>query len=165
MRVFNTGDLHLGHKVITKYRDNFSSIEEHDSVILDNFAKLSKKDIVIIHGDFIFQSEKYDYYIELLKKMSCRMKLILGNHDTLKLYKENRLPNLEIQLPLYTYKGFWMSHCPIHSDEMRNRIGNIHGHTHKHSINDERYYNVSLDVHDYKFIEFDMILEKFKKGE
>ena len=42
MRVFNTGDLHLGHKVITKYRDNFSSIEEHDSVILDNFAKLSK---------------------------------------------------------------------------------------------------------------------------
>ena len=75
------------------------------------------------------------------------------------------LPNLEIQLPLYTYKGFWMSHCPIHSDEMRNRIGNIHGHTHKHSIDDERYYNVSLDVHDYKFIEFDMILEKFKKGE
>ena len=97
MRVFNTGVLHLGHKVITKYRDNFSSIEEHDSVILDNFAKLSKKDIVIIHGDFIFQSEKYDYYIELLKKMSCRMKLILGNHDTLKLYKENRLPKLEIQ--------------------------------------------------------------------
>ena len=58
-----------------------------------------------------------------------------------------------------------MSHCPIHSDEMRNRIGNIHGHTHKYSIDDERYYNVSLDVHNYKFVEFDMILEKIKKGE
>lgn len=163
MAIFNTGDLHFGHNAILKYRKGFKDLEEHDNVLLDQFASLHKNDIVIVHGDFLFDSIKYDWYIEQLSKMSCRIKLILGNHDSLKLYKESRLPRLELQLPLYTYKGFWLSHCPIHPDEMRKRDGNIHGHTHNHCVDSDDYYNVSLDVHDYKFVNFEKIKEDFKK--
>lgn len=166
MKVFSTSDFHFGHNSILEFRKNFKSIEEHDNLLFDQFAKLSKKDIVIIHGDFIFNNSlKYDYYIETMAKMSCRMKLIFGNHDSKKLYKENRIKNLELELPLYTYKGFWMSHCPIHSGQMRKRVANVHGHTHSYSLEDEKYFNVSLDVHNFKFVEFDEIREKYKTGE
>ena len=78
MRVFNTGDLHLGHKVITKYRDNFSSIEEHDAVILDNFAKLSKKDEKIkkidIQKHFTYQknSKRVSFKLNLTDPKACQ---------------------------------------------------------------------------------------------
>lgn len=163
MRIFNTADLHFGHKSILKYRTQFSSIEEHDNLILDKFSKLNKNDIVIVHGDFIFKSPQYDYYIEKLSRMSCRIKVILGNHDSVQLYKETRIPKMEICLPLYTYKDFWLSHCPIHPNEMRSRIGNIHGHTHYYSMKEKEYYCVSLDINEFNFIEFDKIKEHFSK--
>ena len=132
---FFSSDFHLGHRVIVpKYR-NFTSQEEHDNRIFDGIAKLNKRDVLFILGDFIFDSEKYDYYIEQMNKMSCRIKLILGNHDSLKLYKE---PRFEIQLPFFSYKNNWISHCPIHPDEIRNRNKNIHGHLHGSIIDDPR---------------------------
>jgi len=171
-----TSDLHLGHNVIHKYRtDKFSSQQEHDEYIFDKISKLKKREILHIIGDFIFDSDKYDYYIETMKKMNCRIKLVMGNHDSLRLYKEDRF---EIQLPLYSYKGFWISHCPIHPMELRSRNGCIHGHLHQEivkkpiysdlesnvndlCIKDERYFNVNLDVNNYEFILFDEIKEKF----
>jgi len=156
-----TSDFHLGHRVLVpKYR-NFSSQDEHDSLILDMISKLKKRDILYILGDFIFDSERYDYYIQQMNKMSCRIKLVMGNHDSLQLYKE---PKFEIQLPLYSYKNHWISHCPIHPQEIRNRAGNIHGHLHHGIIDDPRYFNVNLDVNDFKFVDFDYIAHKFKES-
>ena len=64
-----SSDFHLGHRVIVpKYRD-FVSQEEHDNKIFDMIAKLNKRDVLFILGDFIFDSEKYDYYIEELTKL------------------------------------------------------------------------------------------------
>lgn len=166
-----SSDFHLGHNVIVpKYR-NFKSQEEHDALILDNMSKLHKKDILYILGDFVFDSDKYDYYINELSKMSCRIKLIMGNHDSLKLYKENRLPKLELHQPLLTYKKMWLSHCPIHPQEMRNRILNIHGHLHGHKVetsvwvnklneyNTPKYFNVCLDNNNFEFVNFEYIKE------
>jgi calcineurin-like phosphoesterase family protein len=162
MKLFSA-DFHLGHKVIVpKYRD-FISIEEHDNLIFDQMAKLKKRDILYIVGDFLFDSEHYDNYIETLSKMSCRIKLIMGNHDSMKLYKETRLPKLEIQLPLFSHKNYWISHCPIHPQELRNRYGNIHGHLHQAQLNDDRYFEVGLDQNNNQFVDFDYIQETFKK--
>lgn len=156
---FFSSDFHLGHKVIApKYR-NFTSQDEHDSLILDKMAKLNKRDILFILGDFIFDSDRYDYYIKSINKMSCRIKLVMGNHDSLQLYKE---PKLEIQLPLFSYKNNWISHCPIHPNEIRGRQGNIHGHLHGDRISDHRYFNVNLDNNDFKFVPFEEIAETLK---
>lgn len=148
MSVFFSSDFHLGHKVIVpKYRKQFNSQEEHDELLLDKIAKLKKREILYILGDFIFDSSKYDYYIKQLNKTCCRIKLVLGNHDSLKLYKEDRF---EIQLPLFSYKNNWVSHCPIHPQEMRGRDCNIHGHLHGNVVEKEIFNGYFKDERIYK---------------
>lgn len=163
--VLFTSDLHLGHNAILKYRSQFQTLEDHDEAILDMIAKLKKRSVLYILGDFIFDSDKYDYYIDQFNKMDCRIKLVMGNHDSLKLYKEERF---EIQLPFFSYKNNWISHCPIHPQEMRGRDLNIHGHLHGGNIRkelnhceftDDRYFNVNLDNNDFKSVPFDLIKE------
>ena len=160
-----TSDLHLGHSKITEFREDFSSQEEHDTHFLEQFAQLKKRDIVWVLGDFIFDSDRYAWYIQQFNKMSCEIRLSLGNHDSLKLYKEQRF---DLQLPLYTYKNFWLSHCPIHPDELRDRTANIHGHLHKYNVKGsypeykEVYYNVCPEQHNNTFVEFEQIVEYFK---
>ena len=69
---------------------------------------------------------------------------------------------MEIQLPLFSYKGIWLSHCPIHPLELRGREGNAHGHLHLEKLNDKRYFNVNIDVNNYEFVTFDKIKESLK---
>lgn len=156
MKVLFTSDTHLGHRAITKYRPIFSSAEEHDRFILNEMWKLDKRDILFILGDFLFESENTNNYLTEISNMPVNIKLLLGNHDY------NNIPHLqsagiEVLLPLTNYKGFWLSHCPIHPQEMRERKGNIHGHLHDETLNDPLYFNVNLDVNGYKFVSLDMI--------
>lgn len=161
MANYFTSDWHLGHKVITKYRSQFKTIEEHDNAIFAEAEKLTKRDIIFVIGDFLFDCDDFEYYLERISKLSCRIKLIMGNHDSLKLYSQTIAKNIEIQLPLFTYKSFWISHCPIHPDELRNRIGNIHGHLHNATLDDNRYFDVGLDKNNFKFINWEDIKEIF----
>ena len=157
MRILMTSDLHLSHRAICKYRDVFATSAEHDEYVLSEIEKLTKRDILFILGDFLFDSANYDAYMDRLNKTKCRIKLVMGNHDSIKLYKE---PRFEMQLPLFTFKNMWVSHCPIHPGELRGRILNIHGHLHKEVIPDKRYFNVNLDANDYKFVEIEAIRER-----
>lgn len=177
MRYF-TSDWHLGHKVIVpKYRTQFESKQEHDGVLFEKASKLKKRDILFVLGDFLFDCPDYEAYLTKISKLSCRIKLTLGNHDSLRLYKDARqLSNLELQLPLYSYKNNWISQAPIHPQELRGRDFNIHGHLHgdivkKATYNwesdcndlyipDDRYFNVCLDNNNFNFVEFDEIMSK-----
>lgn len=174
---FITSDLHLGHKNINKYRDRLEFSVDNDEYIIDKILSLGKRDILMVLGDFLFDGEHYKEYIQRLSKKSCRIQLILGNHDSLKLLKEDIF---EIQLPLYQKKNIWLSHCPIHPQEMRNRLGNCHGHLHQEKVMiskqvskyggiiteteyypDPKYFNVNIDVNNYEFIDFKEVEEYF----
>lgn len=165
--VYFTSDLHLGHKAIPKYRTRFKDMKEHDDYIIDKILSLGKRDLLFILGDFLFDGPNYEEYIERLSNKKCRIKLVMGNHDSLKLYKEDIF---EIQLPLFSYKNMWISHCPIHPQELRNRSCNIHGHIHlgkvKATANDhsthKKYFNVNLDVNDYDFVNIEFIKRKYQ---
>jgi len=174
--VYFTSDLHIGHNSIFKYRNRFKTSEEHHEYMISKIEELGKRDVLIVLGDFLFDSKKYEEHIKRINNCKCRIKVVMGNHDSLKLYKE---PKLEVQLPLYSYKNIWVSHCPIHQDELRDKKGNIHGHLHlskitipekvwtdvsEHFIDlpDERYFNVNIDVNDYEFVKLNTIKEHFK---
>ncbi len=52
------------------------------------------------------------------------------------------------------YKGMWLTHCPMHPDELRGKI-NIHAHVHEQTVMqgwgpwrkpDPRYVNTCVDV-------------------
>lgn len=171
---FFTSDLHLNHNSIIKYRsEKFNSQEEHDEYIIEKIHNLGKRDILYILGDSIFSGDKFNWYVDRFRGKKCRIKLVMGNHCSLDLLKHQDI--FEIQLPLFSYKNMWISHCPIHPYEMRDRKGNIHGHLHKEvvkrldtpnsSINpeqvDKRYFNVNLDVNNYEFVTLEQIKDYF----
>lgn len=155
--VYFSSDFHLGHNSILKYRTKFSSIEEHDEAIFKEMDKLKKRDILYIIGDFLFDCDNFENYLLRISKYPFRIKLVMGNHDSLKLYSQTIAKNIEIQLPLFSYKNNWITHCPIHPKEIRGRGKIIHGHLHGDIIDDPRYFNVNLDNNGFKFVDFDYI--------
>ena len=125
MSVIMSSDFHFGHKSILKYRPQFETIEQHDNAILTEMSKLTKRDVLYILGDFLFDCDNFEWYLTQIAKMPLRIKLVLGNHDSRELYSQTIAPNIEIQLPLFLYKNYWISHCPIHPQEIRGRMANI----------------------------------------
>ena len=167
--VYFSSDFHLGHKAILKYRPQFSTIEEHDNAIFSQLETLTKRDQLFILGDFLFDCPDFENYLARRSNLQAKFKLIMGNHDSLKLYSQTLAQNLMLHLPLVNYKNFWLSHCPMHEQELRGRLGNIHGHLHGAYVEDQsgstnyNYFNVNLDNNNFKLVELDTIKNYFKK--
>lgn len=162
MQTYFSSDFHLGHKAITKYRSQFSSMEEHDEHILAMLESYPKRTLMYILGDFLFDGPNLEYYLARLSQLPYKIKLVMGNHDSKLLY--TKCPsNIEIQLPFFSYKNMWVSHCPIHPQELRGRILSVHGHLHGDVVHnwkgdiDERYFNVNLDNNNFKPVPIETI--------
>lgn len=143
-------DLHLGHKNILKYSGDLrggATSEEHDAWLINQInSVLKKNDLLYILGDVAFNYES----LQLVKKIKCQKTLIRGNHDILSANKYLEFFN-NIN-GLVSHKGtFWLSHAPVHPDELRGRF-NIHGHVHQNSIlgadgkPDRRYINACVEM-------------------
>lgn len=164
-KVYFTSDTHFATTNMKKFRKQFSSMEEHDAVILDNInSTLNKRDTLYILGDIAADAAAT---YEFLNKIRCEnINVIMGNHDIFS-KKDTRWMGLCNYIGGFlTYRNFWVSHCPIHPTEVVWRRGNIHGHTHSKNmllpdgvIEDPRYFNVCLEQTDYKPIAFTRIEE------
>lgn len=154
-------DWHINHDNICNFREQFKTVQEHNEFIFDNYCSVVRpKDQVYLTGDIGFNVEA----LHLIKKLPGIKHLVMGNHD-----KEKKR-NIRLQDLVDTfhdihgflrYKEFWLSHCPIHHDELRNRF-NIHGHTHYHNINDPRYLNISMENIDFKPISLEEVRAIFE---
>ena len=131
--VFVISDLHLGHKNILKFAGKHrawaDSVDEHDHVLVERIRATcpNKRYLLYILGDVAMHVSK----LELLNEIPCRKILVRGNHDVYK--DEEYRKYFESIQGLVQYKGFWLSHAPIHPDELRGRK-NVHGHVHHNSI-------------------------------
>lgn len=152
-KVWVCADLHLGHKNITKFRPQFATAEEHHETVLDNFlTTVGKRDKVFMLGDIVFK-EGIEYAAKL-ESLAANLILVKGNHDAYDLWADS------VQ-GLMTYKGAWLSHAPIHPQELDYRKQfNIHGHLHGGFINDPRYFNVGLEHTNYRPILMADVLEQ-----
>ena len=74
-------DTHFGHKnILEDCRPQFQSVEEMNTVIIDNInRKMKKSDILYIVGDFSFRSKQSP--IAFLEAIKPQKILIVGNHD------------------------------------------------------------------------------------
>lgn len=156
--VYFAADLHLGHKNVHKFRKQFSSAEEHDAVVRENFEKvLTKRDKLFLLGDIAFNRES----LEWVSSLRCTKVLVCGNHDTQgDITMKDVVRCYDEVYSLTTYKGYWLTHCPIHVDEIRGRKGVIYGHTHNHKIDHILYHCVSLEHTDMKPVLFDNIFKR-----
>ena len=150
--VYFCSDLHLDHKAIKKFRPyvlnrgikvDFQTVAEHNFLLLDNInSTVTKRDVLYIVGDIAFSDES----LELIRQIVCPVIAVLGNHDECEML---RYVDVFSDVKAFVrYKKFWISHCPIHPDELRGKH-NIHGHVHYSTINDPRYINVSVDNINY----------------
>ena len=148
-------DLHLSHANMATRR-GFSTVEEHDEHIIAKWnSVVNKRDVTYILGDVTM--EKSSPY-PLLDRLNGIKHIVLGNHDrrqdTKKLFDY-----AESIAGMIQYKGIFLTHCPIHSDELNYGIvKNIHGHIHDKvvmkmldgwEVPDERYFCVSCEQVDY----------------
>jgi calcineurin-like phosphoesterase family protein len=167
------GCLHLGHTSVAKYR-GWDNAEEQDAYLIKQWNKVvNKKDTTYIIGD-ITMEKKLDYY--KLDMLNGRKIVVGGNHD---LHKHSK------QLMLYVdgmagavdYKGFILTHVPIHPNEVQFYRGNIHAHIHHLNrleevvVNDRyddegskpaptlhKYFNVDAHLLDYTPISIEDLL-------
>jgi len=161
--VYILSDLHLGHANICNFRTQFSTVEEHDQTIIENYQTVvTKRDTVIFLGDVAFTKEA----LETVKGLQGNKILGAGNHDTERGIDMKYLTNCGAYSKVYSMwsrKGCWLTHCPVHPDELRGKF-NIHGHVHGNTLDDPRYFNASMENIDYKPKRFIDILEELREG-
>lgn len=159
--VYFMSDPHLGHNNVIRFRSQFKTLEEHDDYIEQQYKSIvTKRDKVFMLGDIAFTKEA----LQRIKSWDGYKVCILGNHDC-----ERNGVTLQDYLEVFDeihgfirYKEFWLSHCPIHPDELRGKA-NIHGHVHSNSIDDPRYLNVCMENINYSPIELQQIRQIFKE--
>lgn len=155
-RVWIASDMHLGHNSITRYRPQFSTAEDHHNTMIENVCSaVGKRDTLILLGDIAFKPEWLEKFT---KALVCNKTILVpGNHDVpMKLLVEH----FTDVTSFISRKNVWLSHCPIHPDELRGRLGNIHGHTHNHNIPDTRYFNASMENINYRPILWEDAVEQ-----
>jgi calcineurin-like phosphoesterase family protein len=129
--VYFISDLHLGHEGALKWARDFregKDIHEHDQILMDKInSVVTKRDTLYVLGDVTFRNNHLFY----MHQIPCRMILVRGNHDNLS--TKEYLSVFDEVHGLIKYKGFWLSHAPIHPHELRGSK-NIHGHVHIHGV-------------------------------
>ena len=152
--VWLTSDLHLGHKNIHKFRTQFESEEHHREVIKENYHKVvTKRDKVFFLGDVAFTQECLE---DVGTWVAERKVLIVGNHCVQDIPMSEIVKHFDEVYSLLKYKEYWLSHAPIHPNELRGKY-NLHGHVHYASLDDPRYLNCCLENTDYAPIDLNEV--------
>lgn len=164
--VWFTSDLHLGHKNIANFRTQFESELHHREVIKESYHKVvTKRDKVFFLGDVAFTQETLE---DVGSWVAEKKVLIVGNHCTDQISMKEVVKHFDEVYSLKKYKEFWLSHAPIHPQELRGKY-NLHGHMHFETVDDPRYLNLCLEHTDYTPIDLNEvrkrlgIIEKAKK--
>lgn len=153
--VYFAGDGHLYHRNICKYRPQFSSVEEHNTAIIKAFDHVTKRDKTFFTGDWVFEKEALD----LISLIPGQKHLIMGNHDDYTLMSD-MLKVFDSVSGDIKYKEFWVTHIPVHSDELRGKL-NIYAHTHGSFIDDDRYFCTSMEQINYTAVSLQQIRKEF----
>lgn len=129
------GCLHLGHKWMASHR-GFQDEYYHDDHIITEWNKVvHKKDITYILGDVTMESKGHYYKLD---QLNGRKIVVMGNHD---LYQHTHelLKYVDSVAGMIDYKGFCLTHCPIHPAEISFYRGNIHAHIHENKLQEIEY--------------------------
>lgn len=155
--VWFISDIHAGHKNIANFRKDFSSEEEHYEYVKRKYHEVvTKRDKVFFLGDIAFNKERLD---DVATWTAERKVLICGNHDRDSLSMQELTNAFDEVYALKKYKEFWLSHAPIHPNELRGKY-NLHGHVHYATLDDKRYFNCCLENTDYGPIDLNTVRKR-----
>jgi len=161
-------DTHFGHENIlgftnydgTPVRPEFSSVEEMDETLIDNWNSVVKDQDKIYHlGDIAMSKHHLGYYFD---RLNGKKRLVRGNHDVAK--TREYMKYFQDVYGCRTWgRGFIATHIPIHPESVGRWSINLHGHLHCNVVRlpngeeDPRYLNVSVERVNYTPIHIDEI--------
>jgi calcineurin-like phosphoesterase family protein len=144
--VFFTSDLHLGHDMAAILRGHFGdkAVLEHDHTVISMLQmQLDKRTVLYVLGDVSMNMNR----LSMIMQLPGRKILVRGNHDTYPLM-QYLAAGFEEVYGLVKYKSMWLSHPPIHPQEMYRAVANVHGHIHWTAQNQQPpfpFINVNWD--------------------
>lgn len=177
MDIFFTSDHHFGQVSILNFKRedkktplrDFVFAKQMDNYMINQWNKMVKPNDKVYHlGDLC---SELDVYKEVMPELNGTKILIKGNHDTFKLAQYAKY--FKDVRACHKIDKFVLSHIPVHPGSLGSKtIANVHGHLHQRAVSrnvneeygtelvaveDSRYFNVSVERHDYKPVPFDLI--------
>ena len=186
--VWYTADTHFMHKMLALDIRGFSSVEEHDEYLIQEWNKCVKPDDSVYHlGDFSLK--KPDLIRPVFQRLNGTTHLISGNHDycfsgsrdsykyikvyidmgfaSVQSYLRKRLDGINILLSHFPYSG---DHGPDRYTQYRLRnegLPLIHGHTHFKERNSfavlTPQLHVGMDAWNLRPVHQEVVLESLRK--
>lgn len=190
MTIFFVSDHHFDHENILNFkcqgsevliRPGFDSIDHmNETMVTNHNSVVMPDDDVYFGGDVCFNNKSLNKF---LPRMNGRKRLILGNHDKLrmneyykyfeKIYSAKKFsPKDERTKGLFREgdKTLFLCHYPIHiNSDFPNAVNCIHGHIHEKQIMlgarpDYRYFNISVERINYTPVSLEHILSYFRNN-
>lgn len=167
-------DHHFFHDKILEFGVRgklWNTIKEHNEALVEKHNQtVAPDDHVFFGGDLILsvpgeEKELLAALHDTVGKMNGKKYLIPGNHCTpakMKAYYQSGL--------FHAIAGYWefnkdifFSHVPVHESQIGRWKINVHGHVHEHTLDDQRYFNVSMEAINYTPIDLEEVYERKRK--
>ena len=167
--IWLVSDTHFGHANILNFVDSntgkkvrgdrFSSVEEMNETMVENWNKTVKPGDIVYHLGDVFFGPKEDF-LKLWKWLPGSKRLILGNHDDAKFFIKHELVTKVVMWREFHDHGLLLTHVPIdpsglyryrhgNHDEDKRMLLNVHGHIHQNPSPTEHHRCVCVEHIDY----------------
>lgn len=170
--IWFTSDSHFSHESVLKFtgddgeliRPGFSSVEEMDELMLQNWNSVVKPGDKVYHlGDVVMKMEAVH---NILPHLNGSKRLVLGNHDAPFLQHMMKYFKKVMLWRIFKDEGFVCSHIPLMPSQFRHKVThNLFGHIHQNEMDDPvMYMNVCVEKTNYTPIHMDQVLYRIKNG-
>lgn len=178
--IFFTSDTHFGHQPEFLWKPRgFSSVEEMDEAIIENWNKTVPKNSIIYHlGDTMLNDNVHG--LECFKRLNGQIFLIYGNHDTDTrknlLFTElsgKMLGGWYAYIIKYGKHSIYLSHYPTltanfdSGKHFNQNVINLHGHVHSRTpwinLRNPFMYDVGMDAHNCTPVHIDEIISDIRQ--
>lgn len=154
--VWFISDTHFFHQNILGWgRPEFSSVEEMNEVIIDNWNSVVKPGDTVYHlGDVWMGPSTLEEKNSLWNRLIGSKRLIVGNHDDVKKMSAGGYFKKIMLWRVWNDKPLLFTHVPVHQDCIKERIldaggVNVHGHTHLNGSPEGPYRSVCVELNNY----------------
>ena len=145
----NTGKLVRG--------DRFSSVEEMDEAMMDNWNSVVKPGDIVYHlGDVMFGNK--DQFLPKWNKLNGQKRLVVGNHDDIKYMVNTNMFSKVMMWRMFPEFGLLLSHVPLDTSALyrgpngykdAQMLLNFHVHIHQNPSPTEHHRCVCVEHIDF----------------
>ena len=160
---FFIADPHFGHAGIVRFTSKatgqplrpWDTTEEMDEEMVKRWnATVGPLDKVYVLGDFVINRR----CLPIAGRLNGQKTLVGGNHDTMRAEEYARY--FKDQKGAVEYKGWILTHVPVHPGQLGRWSANVHGHLHSKTVGHPRYLCVSAEQTDYRPLPYEEVARR-----